>query len=58
MAKAGIPLVSLMKLMGHTDIQTTMQYVNLSAEDVRDAFNNAIDKLNNQGLLDEQQNLF
>ena len=58
MAKTGIPLVSLMKLMGHADIQTTMKYVNLSAEDVRDAFNSAIDKLNNQGLLDEQQNLF
>jgi site-specific recombinase XerD len=58
MAKAGISLPSLMKLMGHTDIQTTMQYVNLSAEDVRDEFNNAINKLNNQGLLDEQQKLF
>jgi len=57
MAKAGIPLVSLMKLMGHADIQTTMKYVNLSAEDIRDAFNNAIGKLNNQGLLDEQKKL-
>lgn len=58
MAKAGISLVSLMKLMGHSDIQTTMKYVNLSAEDVRDEFNNAMNKLNNQGLLDEQKNLF
>ncbi len=53
MVKAGISIVSLMKLMGHADIQTTMKYVNLSAEDVKDEFSNAINKLNIQGLLDE-----
>jgi|SRR3989339_491627 len=55
MAKAGISLVSLMKLMGHADIQTTMKYVNLSAEDVKEEFNDAVNKLNNQGLLDESK---
>lgn len=51
MTKAGISLVSLMKLMGHTDIQTTMQYVNLSAEDVKEEFDNAINKLNAGDML-------
>ena len=58
MARAGISLVVLMKLMGHTHIQTTMQYVNLFAEDIRAEFNKAIDKLHTQELMNESKTGF
>ena len=38
MARAGISLPALMKLMGHADINTTMIYVELSPKHVWDAF--------------------
>jgi integrase/recombinase XerC len=34
MVLAGVSLPALMVLMGHSDIETTMQYVNVSAQDV------------------------
>jgi len=34
MVRAGISLPALMKLMGHSQIHTTMRYVELSAQDV------------------------
>jgi integrase len=45
MARAGISLIALMKLMGHTHIQTTLQYVNLSVDDIKTEFNKVITKL-------------
>ncbi|MCC6389380.1 MAG: site-specific integrase [Bryobacterales bacterium] len=34
MIRAGVSLPALMRLMGHSDIQTTMVYLALTAEDV------------------------
>jgi site-specific recombinase XerD len=38
MVRAGISLPALMKLMGHSDVHTTMRYVELSAAVVREEF--------------------
>ena len=42
MVREGMPIPILMRLMGHTNIEMTMRYVNLSAEDVREEFEKAI----------------
>jgi site-specific recombinase XerD len=42
MVRGGVSLPVLMRLMGHTQIQMTMRYVNLSAEDVRQEFERAV----------------
>ncbi|UCE64189.1 MAG: tyrosine-type recombinase/integrase [Nitrospirota bacterium] len=42
MIRVGISLPILMRLMGHSQIQITMRYVNLSAEDVRQEFERAM----------------
>jgi site-specific recombinase XerD len=34
MVRAGISLPALMQLMGHSDIETTLHYVQVSAQDV------------------------
>jgi integrase len=47
MARAGISLPALMKLMGHANIQTTMLYVELSPRDVFEEFQRVIRKLPN-----------
>lgn len=52
MARAGMAVATLMKIMGHTNIQTTMRYVNLSARDIQDEFHRAVTKLNNGALFD------
>jgi integrase len=44
MVRAGISLPTLMRLMGHTNIEMTLRYVNLSAEDVRQEFLAAVRK--------------
>jgi len=44
MVRAGISLPTLMRLMGHTNIDMTLRYVNLSAEDVRQEFLAAVRK--------------
>lgn len=38
MVNAGISLPALMRLMGHTQIEMTLRYVNLTADDVREEF--------------------
>jgi site-specific recombinase XerD len=38
MVREGMPLPVLMRLMGHSSIEMTMLYVNLSVEDIRDEF--------------------
>ena len=45
MVREGMPLPVLMRLMGHTSIDMTMRYVNLSAEDVRSEFERAVRRL-------------
>lgn len=44
MVRVGVTLPVLMRIMGHTKIQMTMRYVNLSAEDVRKEFEQAIQR--------------
>lgn len=55
MAREGMPVPILMRLLGHTSIEMTMRYVNLSAEDVREEFEKAIrrqaDRRENEGGL-------
>jgi len=45
MARAGIPLPALMKLMGHSSIEVTIGYTNISLNDIREEFHRAVDKL-------------
>ena len=45
MARAGISLPALMKLMGHSDIHITMQYVELSSHDVWEEFQRVVSKI-------------
>lgn len=45
MVREGMPLPVLMRLMGHSTIEMTMRYVNLSAEDVREEFERAVRRL-------------
>lgn len=45
MARAGISLPALMKLMGHANIQTTMLYVELSAKDVFEEFQRVLERI-------------
>jgi integrase len=45
MARAGISLPALMKLMGHADVHTTMLYVELSARDVWEEFQRIVSKI-------------
>lgn len=45
MIRAGVPVVALQKLMGHEDINMTMNYVNLSPNDVREEFLKASDRI-------------
>jgi len=47
MVREGMPLVVLMRLMGHTTIEMTLRYANLSAEDVREEFDRAVRRLTN-----------
>ncbi len=42
MVRAGMPLPILMRLMGHTQIEMTLRYVHVSADDVRQEFDRAI----------------
>ena len=53
MVKAGISLPVLMKLMGHTHVRTTMGYVNIFAQDVRDEFHKAINKLQTREIIND-----
>lgn len=43
MARAGVRLPVLARLMGHADAKTTLQYINLSMTDIADAYQQAID---------------
>jgi integrase/recombinase XerD len=43
LAKAGVALTTIKKLMGHGDIQTTLKYISLSVNDIRDEYDRAIE---------------
>jgi site-specific recombinase XerD len=45
MVRAGISLPALMQLMGHAKIQTTLVYVQLSAQDVYQQYAHAVAQL-------------
>ena len=51
MVRSGILLPALMKLMGHADINTTMRYVELSAEDVRKEFQRVLQQRESSSLM-------
>ncbi len=42
MARAGVRLPTLQKMMGHTNSSTTLQYINLSMADIADAYRQAV----------------
>jgi len=50
MVRAGISLPALMRLMGHSHIQTTMLYVQLSPQDVWREFYLALQKRDRLGF--------
>ena len=50
MIRAGVSLPALMRLMGHSQIHTTMLYVQLSPQDVWLEFHRAVLKLNRPTL--------
>lgn len=50
MVRAGISLPALMKLMGHSGINTTMRYVELSAHDVRKEFERVLKQRESSSL--------
>ena len=54
MVREGMPLAVLKRLLGHSSIEMTMRYVNLSAEDVRQEFERAVRRLTD-GLSDGKQ---
>lgn len=58
MARAGISLIVLMKLMGHAQVHTTLRYINLSSEDIREEFNKAINISKNRDILNESEICF
>lgn len=41
MARGGVSMIVLQKLMGHCDPETTLQYINLSLSDLADAYHKA-----------------
>jgi len=45
MAKAGISLPALMRLMGHSYVKTTLGYINISVNDLREEFHRVVDNL-------------
>jgi integrase/recombinase XerD len=42
MARAGVGLVVLQRMMGHADPSTTLQYINLSIKDLTEEYNKAV----------------
>lgn len=46
MARSGVRLPILQKMMGHADAKTTLQYINLSMADISDEFNRASKEIN------------
>ncbi len=53
MIREGMSLPVLKRLMGHSNIEMTMRYVNLSAEDVRDEFERAVRRLTDRSSDDK-----
>lgn len=53
MVRGGISLPALMKLMGHSTIEHTLLYVNVSPQDVRAEFQRAVTRLTSQRTKEE-----
>ena len=45
MARAGVRLPVLQKMMGHAHAETTIRYVNLAMADVADEYNRAVKRI-------------
>jgi hypothetical protein len=45
MARTGIPVLALMKLLGHRTPQMTMHYVEVAQKDLRLAYDHALDQI-------------
>ena len=45
MARTGMPVPALMKLLGHTTPKITMRYVEVAQADVREAYDQALNQL-------------
>jgi integrase/recombinase XerD len=43
LAKSGVALTTIKRLMGHGDIQTNLKYISLSVTDIRDEYDRAIE---------------
>ncbi len=50
MARAGVSIPVLQRLMGHGDIKTTLGYINLSPHDIAEEFQRASDRIRKQYL--------
>ncbi len=51
MARAGISLPALMRLMGHASIHTTMLYIEIAPRDVWEEFHKVVRKLRRERFL-------
>lgn len=54
MTRCRVPLVILAKMMGHSSPQTTLRYIQLNDQDVRQQYEEALKTLNANGLFDER----
>ena len=48
MARAGVRLPILQRMMGHADMKTTLQYIELSLVDVADEYRRAMSTIENR----------
>jgi site-specific recombinase XerD len=54
MTRCRVPLVVLAKMMGHSSPQTTLRYVQLNDQEVRQQYDAALRTLNTSGMLDDR----
>jgi site-specific recombinase XerD len=50
MARAGVSVAVLQRLLGHVHVETTMRYINLSLEDVAESHRQAVDAIHKRYL--------
>ena len=54
MTRCRVPLVVLAKMMGHSSPQTTLRYIQLNDQEVRQQYEDALRALNTTGILDDR----